>query len=97
MLRNLKSPETYFQAAFRVQSPWSIKNPNGDDPNEVEILKPVCFVFDFAPTRALRQLSEYGIGLSPNEPNPENAVKDLVSFLPVLAFDGANGGITFIA
>jgi hypothetical protein len=31
MLRNLKSPETYFQAAFRVQSPWSIKNPNGDN------------------------------------------------------------------
>jgi hypothetical protein len=89
MLRNLKSPETYFQAAFRVQSPWSIKNPNGDDPNEEEILKPVCFVFDFAPTRALRQLAEYGIGLSPNESNPENAVKDLVSFLPVLAYNGA--------
>ena len=103
MLRNLKSPETYFQAAFRIQSPWSIKNPNGDDPNEEEILKPVCFVFDFAPTRALRQLSEYGIGLSPNEPNPENAIKDLVSFLPVLAYDGANmtqidaGGILDIA
>jgi hypothetical protein len=103
MLRNLKSPETYFQAAFRVQSPWSIKNPNGDDPNEEEILKPVCFVFDFAPTRALRQLSEYGIGLSPNESNPENAVKELVSFLPVLAYDGANmtqvdaGGILDIA
>ena len=46
MLRNLKSPETYFQAAFRVQSAWSIKNPNGDNPNEEEILKPVCFVFD---------------------------------------------------
>jgi hypothetical protein len=103
MLRNLKSPETYFQAAFRVQSPWSIKNPNGDNPNEEEILKPVCFVFDFAPTRALRQLSEYGIGLSPGESNPENAVKDLVSFLPVLAYDGANmtqidaGGILDIA
>ena len=103
MLRNLKSPETYFQAAFRVQSPWSIKNPNGDNPNEEEILKPVCFVFDFAPTRALRQLSEYGIGLSPNETNPENAVRDLVAFLPVLAFDGANmtqidaGGILDIA
>lgn len=103
MLRNLKSPETYFQAAFRVQSPWSIKNPNGDNPNEEEILKPVCFVFDFAPTRALRQLSEYGIGLSPNESNPENAVRDLVAFLPVLAFDGANmtqidaGGILDIA
>ncbi len=103
MLRNLKSPETYFQAAFRVQSAWSIKNPNGDNPNEEEILKPVCFVFDFAPTRALRQLSEYGIGLSPNESNPENAVKELVSFLPVLAYDGANmtqidaGGILDIA
>ncbi len=103
MLRNLQSPETYFQAAFRVQSPWSIKNPNGDDPNEEEIFKPVCFVFDFAPTRALRQVSEYGIGLSPDETNPENAVRDLVSFLPVLAYDGANmtqidaGGILDIA
>ena len=103
MLRNLKSPETYFQAAFRVQSPWSIKNPEGDDPNREDIRKPVCFVFDFAPTRALRQLSEYGIGLAPNEPNPENAVKELVSFLPVLAYDGANmsqidaGGILDIA
>jgi len=90
MLRNLKSPETYFQAAFRVQSPWSMKNPNGDDPNAEEIFKPVCFVFDFAPTRALQQLSSYGIGLSPNEANPEKAVQDLVSFLPVLAYDGAN-------
>ena len=103
MLRNLKSPETYFQAAFRVQSPWSIKNPNGDNPNEEEVLKPVCFVFDFAPTRALRQLSEYGIGLSPGDANPENAVRELVSFLPVLAYDGANmtqidaGGILDIA
>jgi hypothetical protein len=103
MLRNLKSPETYFQSAFRVQSPWSIQNPNGDNPNEEEILKPVCFVFDFAPTRALRQLSEYGIGLSPTESNPENAVRELVSFLPVLAYDGANmtqidaGGILDVA
>ena len=103
MLRNLTSPESYFQAAFRVQSPWSIKNPNGDNPNEEEILKPVCFVFDFAPTRALRQLSEYGIKLSPGDSNPEHAVRDLVSFLPVLAYDGANmsqvdaGGILDIA
>ena len=90
MLRNLKSPETYFQAAFRVQSPWSIRNPNGDNPKEELIWKPVCYVFDFAPTRALRQISEYGIGLSPNESNPEKAVEDLVALLPVLAFDGAN-------
>lgn len=103
MLRNLKSPETYFQAAFRVQSPWSIKNPNGDNPNEEEIFKPECLVFDFAPTRALRQLSDYGIGLAPGEANPETAVRELISFLPVLAYDGANmtqidaGGILDIA
>src|SRR6185437_11474626 len=98
-----KAPETYFQAAFRIQSAWSIRNPNGDNPNEEEILKPVCFVFDFAPTRALRQLAEYGIGLSPDEVNPEKAVEDLVAFLPVLAYDGSHmaqidvGGILAIA
>jgi hypothetical protein len=90
MLRNMKSPETYFQAAFRVQSPWSIKNPDGNDPQREQVLKPVCFVFDFAPTRALRQLCEYGVGLAPGEANPEKAIADLVSFLPVLAYDGAN-------
>ena len=90
MLRNLQSPETYFQAAFRVQSPWSIWNPDGDDPHKEQIRKPVCFVFDFAPTRALRQLSEYGIGLAPSESNPEKAVSELMSYLPVLAFDGSS-------
>lgn len=103
MLRNLNSPETYFQAAFRVQSPWSIKNPDGNDPNAEAILKPVCFVFDFAPTRALRQIADYGAGLSPETPNPEQAVEELVKFLPVLAYDGSNmtqvdaGGILDIA
>ncbi|WP_199489380.1 MULTISPECIES: hypothetical protein [unclassified Meiothermus] len=51
----------------------------------------------------MRQLSEYAIGLALHEPNPEKAVADLVSFLPVLAYDGANmtqidaGGILDIA
>ena len=104
MLRNLKSPETYFQAAFRVQSPWSIKNPNGDDPNEEEILKPVCFVFDFAPTRALRQIAEYGVGLSPETSRtPRRPSRSWSAFLPVLAYDGSHmtqvdaGGILDIA
>jgi hypothetical protein len=103
MLRNLKSPETYFQAAFRVQSPWAIRNPNGDDPHEEVVLKPACFVFDFAPTRALLQVADYGVGLSPEEPNRERAVEELVRFLPVLAYDGSNmtqvdaGGILDIA
>ncbi|EQD43171.1 type III restriction system endonuclease, partial [mine drainage metagenome] len=44
-----------------------------------------------------------GLACHPTESNPENAVKDLVSFLPVLAYDGANmvqidaGGILDIA
>ncbi|PPF63533.1 restriction endonuclease [Clavibacter michiganensis] len=103
MLRNLQAPETYFQAAFRVQSPWTIRNPDGDDPSRDDVLKPVCFVFDFAPTRALRQMSEYGIGLAPDERNPERAVEELVKFLPVLAYDGSHmtqvdaGGILDIA
>jgi hypothetical protein len=103
MLRNLQSPESYFQAAFRVQSPWSINNPNGDNPAEEEILKPACFVFDFAPTRALRQIAEYGMGLAPETANPEDAVRELVGFLPVLAYDGSHmtqvdaGGILDIA
>ena len=90
MLRNLTSPETYFQAAFRVQSPWAITNPNGDNPNEEEVLKPVAFVFDFAPTRALRQMADYASGLNPTAESSERAVADLVKFLPVLAYDGAN-------
>ena len=90
MLRNLSSPETYFQAAFRVQSPWAIKNPDGDDPSREDNLKPVAFVFDFAPTRALRQVADYGAGLNPQASNPEKAVATLVEFLPVLAYDGAN-------
>lgn len=103
MLRNLQAPETYFQAAFRVQSPWAVRNPDGDDPNVEAVLKPACFVFDFAPTRALRQISDYGIGLAPDDPNPEHAVEELVKFLPVLAYDGSNmtqvdaGGILDIA
>lgn len=88
MLRNLTSPETYFQAAFRVQSPWSIKNPEGDDPNFEDIVKPVCFIFDFSPMRALRLVADYASGLHPDASNPERAVEELIKYLPVLSYDG---------
>ena len=90
MLRNLNSPETYFQAAFRVQSPWEIYNPDGDSPNNKKILKEKCYVFDFAPERALRQISDYSCRLSTDEKNPEEKVEDFIKFLPVLAYDGSN-------
>ena len=85
MLRNLKSPETYFQAAFRVQSPWEIIDDNGDK----QIIKNECYVFDFALDRALRQISDYSCRLNVDESNPEKKVAEFISFLPVLAYDGS--------
>jgi len=90
MLRNSSSPETYFQAAFRVQSPWTIKNPDSKSPNKEEILKEECYVFDFAPDRALRQIADYSCRLNLNESNPETKVAEFINFLPVLAYDGSS-------
>lgn len=86
MLRNTTSPETYFQAAFRVQSPWTAKDEHGEE----IILKPFCYVFDFAPNRALRQVQEYSCQLNVHESNPERKVEDFIKFLPILAFDGSS-------
>lgn len=85
MLRNLSSPETYFQAAFRVQSPWEITKDNG----QREIVKQECYVFDFALDRALRQISDYSCRLNVAESNPEKKVGEFINFLPVLAYDGS--------
>lgn len=90
MLRNSSSPETYFQAAFRVQSPWTIKNPDGNSPNKEEIIKKECYVFDFAPNRALRQVADYSCRLNINESNPEQKVAEFINFLPILAYDGSS-------
>ena len=87
MLRNLKSPETYFQSAFRVQSPWTTRDEQG---REV-IIKRQCYVLDFAPNRALRQVAEYSGKLSINENAPrtdEERVDEFIHFLPILYSDG---------
>ncbi len=89
MLRNSSSPETYFQAAFRVQTPWVIKNPDGRSPNREEIIKKDCYIFDFAPVRALQQIATYSCRLNINETNPELKVQEFIHFLPVLAYDGS--------
>lgn len=85
MLRNLSSPETYFQAAFRVQSPWEIETGSGNK----EIIKQECYVFDFALDRALRQIADYSCRLNVGENNPEKKVGEFISFLPVIAYDGS--------
>lgn len=89
MLRKLSTPETYFQAAFRVQSPWTVANPDEQHPNREQIIKEECYIFDFAPNRALRQIAEYSGRLNLNEDNPEAKVAEFINFLPVLAYDGS--------
>lgn len=86
ILRNLNSPETYFQAAFRVQSPWEIIDEHG----RRLIMKHECYVFDFALERALRQISDYSCRLGVDEPDPEKKVEEFINFLPVLAYDGSS-------
>lgn len=85
MLRNLSSPETYFQAAFRVQSPWEITTEDGTK----EIIKKECYVFDFALDRALKQIADYSCRLNISESNPEKKVAEFIKFLPVIAYDGS--------
>ena len=85
MLRNLSSPETYFQAAFHVQSPWEITTENGTK----EIIKKECYVFDFALDRALKQIADYSCRLNISESNPEKKVAEFIKFLPVIAYDGS--------
>lgn len=89
MLRNSSSPETYFQAAFRVQTPWVLRGHDTNDPNNELIIKNQCYVFDFAPDRALRQMAEYACSLDTENHNPEQKVADFIQFLPVLAYDGS--------
>lgn len=90
MLRNITSPETYFQAAFRVQTPWVVKNPDSLSPTKQEIIKLECYVFDFAPNRALKQVADYSCRLNVDEANPEKKVEEFIHFLPVLAYDGSS-------
>jgi len=85
MLRSLKSPESYFQAAFRVQSPWSKRLPDGI----VEVLKDPVYVFEFDPNRALTLVGEYGMRLGAlGETTPQEAIEQLLNYLPIFAFAG---------
>ncbi|MGM9973435.1 MAG: GIY-YIG nuclease family protein [Clostridiaceae bacterium] len=83
MLRNLKSPETYFQSAFRVQSPWNVQG----EEDEI-IIKEQCYIFDFAPKRALAQIASYCDNINTERGNIVDKVQEFIKFLPVLAYDG---------
>lgn len=85
MLRSLKSPESYFQAAFRVQSPWAYRDAEGN----LEVLKPTCYVFEFDPNRALSLVAEYGSKLAATgDTTPSEAIGELINYLPIYGFTG---------
>ncbi len=85
MLRSLKSPESYFQAAFRVQSPWAYIDAEGD----LDLRKPVCYVFEFDPNRALSLVAEYGAKLATTaDTTPAQAIGELINYLPIYGFTG---------
>jgi hypothetical protein len=86
ILRSLKSPESYFQAAFRVQSPWTTRNDDGTR----TINKQTCYVFDFDPNRALSLVYLYGTKLAGGSTRtaPSDIIGELIEFLPIFAFDG---------
>lgn len=87
MLRSQKSPESYFQAAFRVQSPWTTK----DNAGATVVKKDTVFVFDFDPNRALSLVAEYGGKLATlGDASPKDAIRELINYLPIFAFDGAS-------
>ena len=85
MLRSLKSPESYFQAAFRVQSPWASRDAEGT----LDLRKPVCYVFEFDPNRALSLVAEYGSKLATTgDATPAQAIGELINYLPIFGFAG---------
>jgi len=80
-LNNTESPTTYLQAAFRAQTPYN---------HESMGIKRNCYVFDFAPDRALKILTE-SIGLTSkkgkiNSIEQRDKLGELLNFLPVLGF-----------
>ncbi len=83
MLRSLKAPESYFQAAFRVQSPWKIDGV---------IQKETAYIFEFDPNRALSLVALYGTELANNSPDRKatqrSVLGELINFLPIFAIDG---------
>lgn len=82
-LSNTSSPTNYLQAAFRAQTPFS---------HPVLGVKENCYVFDFAPDRALTVMAEAaqinsGVGKK-NTQEQKDAMSKLLNFMPILGQDG---------
>lgn len=80
MLTTLRAPESYFQAAFRPQSPWV---------RDGQVLKHKCLIFEFDPNRALGLVSRYGIELSTasKDKSQTQVLDELLMHLPVYSVE----------
>ena len=88
-LSNTNSAMNYLQAAFRAQTPFS---------HEKLGMKKNCYVFDFAPDRALTVMAESaqinsGVGKK-NTQEQKQAMARLLNFMPILG-SSENGMKTF--
>lgn len=84
-LSNTESPTSYLQAAFRAQTPFNHASLG---------IKENCYIFDFAPDRALKIISE-SVGLTSkkgkiNSSEQEKKVEKMLNFLPILG-QSSNG------
>lgn len=78
-LSNTNSPMNYLQAAFRAQTPFS---------HEKLGMKKNCYIFDFAPDRALTVMAESaqinsGVGKK-NTLQQKESMTQLLNFMPIL-------------
>lgn len=88
MLSNIKSPERYFQAAFRAQNPYEFQNPESGE----WFRKENAYVFDFAPDRTLVLFDEFANnltdeGIKASESDRKENIRKLINFFPVIAED----------
>ena len=91
MLRELKSPESYFQAAFRVQSPWASKLVNTEVGGQDEIIQGTLLRPDFSRTGHCAKSSTTRRGCAADVATERNDKRPLTSSWsssPVLSFDG---------
>jgi hypothetical protein len=81
-LRDISSPENYFQTAFRAQTPFFDKASNWR--------KETCYIIDFSPNRSLKLLTTYSEKLSPDShlTTSEAKISEFIRYLPVLKVQG---------
>lgn len=86
IMRDITSPETYFQTAFRAQSPWTEKDPRGE--GGIRVLKENCIVYDFSPQRAVNLVFEYCANNNREGRKIEHVLEEFVGLLPIYAYAG---------